>query len=85
MNEKLKDILIRAFKTFWQGAAAALVVALPEIIELIPSGWAVLQPVAISAGIGAIAAGLSTAWNGVAKPALDKMKAKGGDSTVEGE
>ena len=85
MSDKTKDILIRALKTFWQGALAALMLALPEIIELIPLGWVALKPVAISAGVGAVAAGLSTVWNAMAKPALDKLKAKGGGSIGDGK
>lgn len=82
MNEKIKDVLVRAGKTFWQAMLATVVVALPEIIELIPAGWEALQPVLISAGVGAVAAGLSAAYNGVLVPIIDKMKLKqiGGES-----
>ena len=85
MKEKIKDVAIRALKTLWQTTLASLVVALPEIIELIPSGTDALIPVAVSAGIGALAAGLSAAWNGVIAPILDKYKAKtsGGDVSVD--
>lgn len=84
MKEKMKDVLIRAGKTFWQATLATIVVAMPEIIDLIPAGWEALQPVLISAGVGAVAAGLSAAYNGVLAPILDKMKHKqnGGESSV---
>jgi hypothetical protein len=76
MNQKLKDILIRAGKTFWQAALASLVIAIPEIINLIPNGWEAVLPVLVSAGVGALAAGLSAMWNGVIAPMLDKVKHK---------
>ena len=83
----MKDVLIRAFKTFWQAMLATLVVAIPEIVELVPQGWGVLKPVLISAGVGAIAAGFSAAYNGVILPIINKAKAKqnGGESSVESE
>ena len=74
MNEKLKDILIRALKTFWQASLAAIVVAIPEIVDLVPQGWQAIKPVLISAGIGAIAAGCSAVYNGLIKPFADKHK-----------
>lgn len=74
MNEKLKDILAKAFKTFWQAGLASLCVSIPEIIELIPKGWDVIVPVLISAGVGALAGGLSAAYNGVVKPLLENNK-----------
>ncbi len=81
----MKDVLIRALKTFWQAMLATLVVAIPEIVELVPQGWGVLKPVLISAGVGAIAAGFSAAYNGVILPMINKAKAKqnGGDTSVE--
>ena len=88
MKEKMKDVLIRAGKTFWQATLASIVVVMPEIIELVPAGWEVLKPVLISAGVGAVAAGLSATYNGVLAPILDKMKLKqnGGESSSnEGE
>ena len=74
MNEKVKDVLIRALKTFWQAGLASLCIAIPEIIELIPSGWNAVVPVLVSAGVGAVAGGLSAAYNGVIKPLLEKHK-----------
>ena len=79
----MKDVLIRALKTFWQAMLATLVVAIPEIVELVPQGWGVLKPVLISAGVGAIAAGFSAAYNGVILPIINKAKAKqnGGETS----
>ena len=68
----MNDILVRALKTFWQGALAALFVALPQIVELIPSGWVAIKPVLVSAATGALAAGLSALYNGVIKPHFEK-------------
>lgn len=84
MKQKIKDVAVRAGKTFWQAMLATIVIAVPEIVELIPMGWKALSPVLGSAGVGALAAGLSAAWNGVIAPALDKLKYKknGGDSSV---
>jgi hypothetical protein len=100
MKSITKDVLIRAGKTFWQAALASLVVAIPEIIDLIPKGWQAIKPVALSASIGALAAGLSAVYNGVIAPIINRSKPidaimvaeiveieeNGGDSSVdEGE
>lgn len=82
MNLKVKDVLIRAGKTFWQASLASLVVTIPEIIDLIPNGWDAVIPVLVSAGVGALAAGLSAVWNGVVAPMLNKLK-NGGESPVD--
>ena len=76
MSEKTKDVLIRSIRTFWEAALAAIIVSLPEIVDLIPSGWAAIKPVFISVGVGALAAGITAAYNGVLKPYLDKSKTK---------
>ena len=85
MKESVKDVLIRAGKTFWQATVAALVIAIPEVVELLPKGWEVTKPMLISVCVGAIAAGLSAAYNGVILPVVNKLKAKqnGGDSSIE--
>ena len=84
MKTKLKDVAVRAFKTFWQTALATLVVAVPKMVELIPEGWEALYPVAISIGVSALAAGISAAWNGVIAPLVDKAKVKPTTPTDEG-
>lgn len=81
MNEKAKDVVIRAAKTFWQTALASIIFAMPQIVENLYAGWAVLKPVLVSAGIGALAAGFSATYNGVLKPLADKLKA---NNTKEG-
>lgn len=75
MSEKIKDVAIRAFKTFWQTALASLIFSMPQIIDNLGAGWEVLKPVLLSAGIGALAAGLSAAYNGALKPLAEKLKA----------
>ena len=65
-----KDWVIRAFKTFWQAATAAVMISLPEIMTLIPEGWEVLKPLLASVGCGALAAGISAVYNGLIAPKL---------------
>ena len=65
----MKDVAIRALKTFWQSAVAYLVAALStQGIDLFEGD--------VIGGllIGALAAGISATWNGVAQPRLDKLK-----------
>jgi phage-related protein len=93
IDSKVRDIIIRAVKTFWQAALASLLVAIPEIINLIPNGWDAIRPVLLSAGVGALAAGLSAVWNGVLAPVIEKLKYKqaveieavenGGESSID--
>ena len=86
MNEKVKDILIRAMKTFWQAVVAYLATSFgTQMAGIDVFNFDALKNVAIGLIVGAVAAGLSASWNGVIQPALDKLKAKGGDDTVEGE
>ena len=54
----MRDILIRAGKTFWQAAVAAVVVGIHS-----GSTYKV-------AAVGAVAAGVSAAWNAVVWPFL---------------
>lgn len=75
MKEKAKDVAIRALKTFWQTAFASVIFAIPQITESLHAGWGVLKPVLVSAGVGALAAGLSATYNGVLKPLAEKLKA----------
>ena len=73
MNDKTKDVLIRALKTFWQAARASIVAAIGsgaiglEIFQ--DNTW---KKVLISVIIGAVASGLSAVYNGLIKPAIDK-------------
>ena len=75
MKEKVKDVLIRAAKTFWQAAAAYLVATFgTQLAGIDVFNAEALGNVIIGLGVGAIAAGLSAAWNGVVQPRLDKLK-----------
>lgn len=64
----MKDIAIRALKTFWQSAVAYLVAALSTGVDLFEG------EVVSGLIIGALAAGLSASWNGVVQPRLNKLK-----------
>lgn len=64
----MKDVAMRALKTFWQAAIAYLVAALSTGVDLFEGD------VVGGLLIGALAAGISAAWNGVAQPVLDKAK-----------
>lgn len=77
MSEKVKDIVTRSAKTFWQAALASLAITIPQIVETLQNGWnwEIIKPLLISAGVGALAAGFSAAYNGALKPIIDKLKA----------
>ena len=77
MNAKAKDVLTRALHTFWQGALASLIVTLPGVIEHLGSGWEVLRPLLISAGIGLLASGFSALKTGLIVPYLERKKEDG--------
>lgn len=64
----MKDIAIRALKTFWQAAIAYLVATLSTGADLFEGE--------VIGGIlvGALAAGISASWNGVVQPRLNKLK-----------
>ncbi len=65
-----KDILVRAGKTFLQ-AAGAVVIANMTVLTTEISDWAGWKRAALPIFIGAVAAGLSAAWNGVVSPWLE--------------
>ena len=64
----MKDISVRALKTFWQSAVAYLVATLSTGVDLFEGD--------VIGGllIGALAAGLSASWNGAVQPVLNKLK-----------
>lgn len=64
----MKDIAIRALKTFWQSAVAYLVAALSTGVDLFEG------EVISGLLIGALAAGISASWNGAVQPILNKYK-----------
>ena len=66
----MKDVAMRAFKTFWQSGMAYIVATLST------QGVEVFEREGVICGllIGALAAGISASWNGVVQPMLDKCK-----------
>lgn len=63
----MKDVAIRAFRTFWQSAAASVIVAVGAGVDLTN------RTAVVALITGAIGAGLSAAWN-VVVPALTGAK-----------
>ena len=75
MKEKIKDVTIRAFKTFWQATIAYLVATFgSQFAGVDVFDIDALKNIFISLLIGSISAGLSAAWNGVIQPLLYKAK-----------
>jgi hypothetical protein len=64
----MKDVAIRAVKTFWQSAVAYLVATLSTGVDLFEG------EVIGGLLVGALAAGISASWNGVVQPRLNKLK-----------
>ena len=64
----MKDVAVRALKTFWQASIAFLVACLSQGVDLFEG------EVIGGLVIGALAAGISAAWNGAVQPMLDKAK-----------
>lgn len=64
----MKDVSIRALKTFWQAAVAYLVMSLGQGVDLFEG------EVIGGLLIGALAAGISASWNGAIQPVLNKLK-----------
>ena len=72
MNEKTKDVLIRALKTFWQAALGYLLAdaALLQAALTVPLKDSILATLLA----GAAAAGFSAIYNGIIKPMLPKVE-----------
>lgn len=76
MNDKIKDIIVRALKTFAQALGG---VVIPEVCVLLNGGfpedihaaWLAMAPI-LAAGL---AAGISAAWNLIAYYLTDAGKA----------
>ena len=70
MNEKQKDVLSRACRTFWQ-ALLAYLLADAAVLQEALWDWSAGKQVLLSLAIGALAAGLSAVYNGVVLPLLE--------------
>ena len=86
MNYNVKDVAVRAGKTFWQAAFGYLVTSVGASLSGVGAfdRDAIVNAI-ISVIIGACAAGLSAAYNGAIVPVVNKMtgKAHGGDASVD--
>lgn len=67
MNEKTKDIFLRAGKTFWQ-AALAYLLAEPAVLQQALTDGSGARQLCLSLTVGALAAGLSAVYNGLVRP-----------------
>ena len=62
----MKDWMIRALKTFVQAFASALIADVAVIGEALVD-WDTGKHILLTVGVGAVAAGISAAWNIVAE------------------
>ena len=77
MKEKIKDVAIRALKTFWQAALASAIVNSEALFtNLTEFDSEKIQTLMVTVGLAALAAGLSATYNGVLKPLVDKLTNK---------
>ena len=74
--EKLKDIALRALKTFIQSFVSLFVAGLAGVDFTGEALWDTLISLAISAG----AAAVSAVWNGVISPLVEKLKGTSEDT-----
>ena len=70
MNERQKDIWVRAVRTFWQAMLAHLLADTTVLSEAL-SGWSRGRQLLLTLFVGAVAAGLSAVYNGVVRPLLE--------------
>ena len=78
MKEKMKDVLIRSAKTFWQAVLAYLITAFgAQFTGVGAFDIDALKNAGIGVLVGALAAGLSATWNGVLAPIVNKLTGKG--------
>jgi len=71
-NKNWKDVVQRAWRTFWQASISYLIVNINVIADAITTdiengGFETLKSVGLTIGVGALAAGLSALYNGVLK------------------
>ena len=71
----MKDILIRAIKTFWQTALAYIIINSEVFFtDILSFNETKLKQFAITIGLGALSAGLSAMYNGVLKPIAESLR-----------
>ncbi len=70
MNEKQKDVLIRAVRTFWQ-AMVAYLLADVTVLQSALTDWPRSRHLLLTLGIGAVAAGLSAVYNALIRPWME--------------
>lgn len=71
----MKDVAIRALKTFWQSSVAYLVATIgTQMAGVDVFDLEAMKSVVGGLLVGALAAGISASWNGVAQPRLNKLK-----------
>lgn len=70
----MKDVLVRALKTFWQASISYVIINSEMLFTDITSfDLEKLKQFGIALGIGALAAGLSAMYNGVLRPLANKL------------
>lgn len=70
----MKDILIRALKTFWQAFAAyAIINSEALFMNITEFDLERLKQFGLALAVGAVSAGLSALYNGVLRPLADKF------------
>ena len=71
----MKDVLIRAFKTFWQAALSYLILNSEVLFnDLLNFNFDKFKQFIIALMLGTLAAGLSAMYNGVLKPLAENFK-----------
>ena len=70
MNERWKDVAVRAVRTFWQAALGYLLADAPALQRMLAERGAAAGALRLML-IGALAAGLSALYNGVLRPLLE--------------
>lgn len=70
MSEKMKDLLSRAGRTFWQAMVAYLLSDIPALQQAL-GGWTDGKRLLLTLFVGAAAAGLSAVYNGIVCPWLE--------------
>lgn len=71
----MKDVLMRALKTFWQAALSYLILNSEMLFnDFLNFNFDKLKQFVIALALGTLAAGLSAMYNGVLKPLAENFK-----------